>query len=284
MQAGTGDQVEAQQASPARLATAPCCWCGESIQLIDENTGLGMGCRPGAVPAMRCLHAVGCEHRTHLACHQAAWVRLNADYSMPRSYSACKLICPCHYMDALTPEVHTSDEESSPVPLPATYTVHATELTDSDATEHAAESYRDATERSLQRYTAYTPAMLQSAPPPVLRYFDAEVDLIQYWARSRPVARIVMATVAERRACRALRATWALHCMAVLGHHNLASCRGCGHYPTYRTCVECHIKWCGACHTWSQKCWKCYRPRHELHDCGEVLPGREGPGGNGQFE
>ena len=155
--------------------------------------------------------------------------------------------------------------------------------------QHAAESYRNATERSLQRYTAYTPAMLQSAPPPVLRYFDAEVDLIQYWARSRPVARIVMATVAERRACRALRATWALHCMALLGHHNLPplngrSCRGCGHYPTYRTCVGCHIKWCGACHTWSQVCWKCYRPRHELHDCGEFLSGRGGPGGNGQFE
>ena len=108
--------------------------------------------------------------------------------------------------------------------------------------------------------------------------------LRQYWARSRPVARIFMATVADRRACRALRATWALHCMAHLGQHDLASCRGCGHYPTYRTCARCHIKWCGACHTWSQLCWKCYRPRHELHDCGEFPPGRRGPGGNGRFE
>ena len=109
-------------------------------------------------------------------------------------------------------------------------------------------------------------------------------SLLQYWAASRPVARIFMATVADRRACRALRATWALHCMVQLSHYDLASCRGCGHYPTYRTCARCHIKWCGACHTWSQLCWKCYRPRHELHDCGEFLPGRGGPGGNGRFE
>ena len=120
---------------------------------------------------------------------------------------------------------------------------------------------------------------LQSSPPPT-----HDIYLLQYWARSRPVARIFMATVADRRACRALRATWALHCMAHLGQHDLASCRGCGHYPTYRTCARCHIKWCGACHTWSQLCWKCYRPRHELHDCGEFPPGCGGPGGNGRFE
>ena len=173
-------------------------------------------------------------------------------------------------MDAfLVPQPTDSDADAAS---------HATELTDSDATEHAAEVQGRGSLHHHQQ------VMLQSAPPPVLRYFDEEADLLRYWARSRPVARIVMATVAERRACRALRATWALHCMAVLGHHNLASCRGCGHYPTYRTCVVCHIKWCGACHTWSQVCWKCYRPRHELHDCGEFLPGRGGPGGNGQFE
>ena len=120
---------------------------------------------------------------------------------------------------------------------------------------------------------------LQSSPPPTY-----EIHLLQYWARSRPVARIFMATVADRRACRGLRATWVLHCMAQLGQHDLASCRGCGHYPTYRTCAGCHIKWCNACHTWSQLCWKCYRPRHELNDCGEFRPGRGGPGGNGRFE
>ena len=156
---------------------------------------------------------------------------------------------------------------------------HATELTDSDATEHAAEVQGRGSLHHHQQ------VMLQSAPPPVLRYFGPEVDLLRYWARSRPVARIVMATVAERRACRALRATWALHCMGLLGHQDTswtlgapscASCRGCGHYPTYRTCVGCNIKWCDACYTWSQVCWKCYRPRHELHDCGEFLPGTWG--------
>ena len=115
-------------------------------------------------------------------------------------------------------------------------------------------------------------------------HFRHEINLLQYWAASRPVARIFMATVADRRACRALRATWALHCMAQLGQHDLAACRGCGHYPTYRTCAGCHIAWCGACHTWSHLSWKCYRPRHKLHDCGEFLPGRGGPGGNGRFE
>ena len=206
---------------------------------------------------------------------------LPATPSKPRhlcAISAISLLETVDSMDAfLVPDsdadtTHLTDSDADAAS-------HATELTDSDATEQAAESYRDATERSLQRYTAYTPAMLQSAPPPTY-----EVDLLRYWARSRPVARIFMATVADRRACRALRATWALHCIALLGQHNLASCRGCGHYPTYRTCVGCHIKWCDACHTWSQLCWKCYRPRHELHDCGEFLPGRGGPGGNGRFE
>ena len=149
----------------------------------------------------------------------------------------------------------------------------ATTPTDSDATEHAAEV------QGRGSLHIHHQVMLQSAPPPTY-----EVELLQIWARSRPVARIVMATVAERRACRALRATWALHCMALLGQHNLASCRGCGHYPTYRTCVRCHLKWCGACHTWSQLCWKCYRPRHALNDCGEFLLGRGGPGGNGRLE
>ena len=132
---------------------------------------------------------------------------------------------------------------------------------------------------SLRHYHLTQQVPLQSSPPPTY-----EISLLQYWAASRPVARIFMATVADRRACRGLRATWVLHCMAQLGQHDLASCRGCGHYPTYRTCAGCHINWCNACHTWSQLCWKCYRPRHELNDCGEFLPGRGGPGGNGRFE
>ena len=164
----------------------------------------------------------------------------------------------------------------------------ATRSTDSDATEHVVEIQG----RGFPHLHLQPQVMLQSAPPPTY-----EVELLQIWARSRPVARISMATVAARRECRAVRANWALHCMARLGQHmdaatiqhihgcgNLASCRGCGHYPTYRTCVRCHLKWCGACHTWSQLCWKCYRPRHALNDCGEFLLGRGGPGGNGRLE
>ena len=127
---------------------------------------------------------------------------------------------------------------------------------------------------------------LQSSPPYVqaIGLPTYEIYLLQYWAALRPVARISLATVADRRACRALRATWALHCMTQFGQHDLACCRGCGHYPTYRTCGRCHIKWCDACHMWSKLCWKCYRPRHELNDCGEFLPGCGGPGGHGIFE
>ena len=181
----------------------------------------------------------------------------------------------CHLLYTMLETVDSMDAFLVPQPTDsdADAANDATERTDSDATEHATEVQGRG---SLQHHQQ---VMLQSAPPPTY-----EVDLLRYWARSRPVARIFMATVADRRACRALRATWALHCIALLGQHNLASCRGCGHYPTYRTCVGCHIKWCDACHTWSQLCWKCYRPRHELHDCGEFLPGRGGPGGNGRFE
>ena len=147
---------------------------------------------------------------------------------------------------------------------PILETVAITEPRTQSASCHIEEQCRGASHYHL---TQQVP--LQSSPPPTY-----EISLLQYWAASRPVARIFMATVADRRACRGLRATWALHCMAQSGQHDLASCRGCGHYPTYRTCAGCHINWCNACHTWSQLCWKCYRPRHELNDCGEFLPGR----------
>ena len=98
--------------------------------------------------------------------------------------------------------------------------------------------------RSLPHLHLTQQVLLQSSPLPTY-----EINLLQYWAASRPVARIFMATVADRRACRALRATWALHCMAQLSHYDLASCRGCGHYPTSRICAGCHNAWCGACYT-----------------------------------
>ena len=84
----------------------------------------------------------------------------------------------------------------------------ATRSTDSDATEHVVEIQG----RGFPHLHLQPQVMLQSAPPPTY-----EVELLQIWARSRPVARISMATVAARRECRAVRATWALHCMARLG-------------------------------------------------------------------
>ena len=209
----------------------------------------------------------------------------------PKLCNLCHLWCHLFYTSWQTADSMDALLVPRPTDSDADATSDARTPTDSDATEHAAgvqgrgSPHPHVQQVMLQSALPPTPhphvqqVMLQSALPPTY-----EIELLQYWARSRPVARIFMATVADRRACRALRATWALHCMALLGQHNLESCRGCGHYPTYRTCVGCYIKWCDACHTWSQLCWKCYRPRHELNDCGEFLPGRGGPGGNGRFE
>ena len=108
--------------------------------------------------------------------------------------------------------------------------------------------------------------------------------LLLYWACSRPVARVHMATVPQRRACKGLRATWTLQCMTQLCRYDLPACRGCGLYPTSATCNNCCTAWCHSCHAWSSLCWKCYRPRHSLADTGEFMAGFGGPGGNGSFE
>jgi len=108
--------------------------------------------------------------------------------------------------------------------------------------------------------------------------------LLLYWACSRPVARVHMATVPQRRACRGLRATWTLQCMIQLCRYDLPACRGCGFYPTSDTCSNCCTAWCHSCCAWSSLCWKCYRPRHSLADTGEFMPGFGGPGGNGSFD
>jgi hypothetical protein len=184
-----------------------------------------------------------------------------------------KLSNLCAQVEAVQPLCYFFCRMSHTKPILATFAI--TEPRTQSASCHIEEQCRGASHYHL---TQQVP--LQSSPPPTY-----EISLLQYWAASRPVARIFLATVADRRACRGLRATWVLHCMAQLGQHDLASCRGCGHYPTYRTCTGCHINWCNACHTWSQLCWKCYRPRHELNDCGEFLSGGGGgPGGNGRFE
>ena len=107
-------------------------------------------------------------------------------------------------------------------------------------------------EESASAFPLHVPArpslpLLQSTSPPTY-----ELYLLRFWAASRPVARICMATLADRRACRGLRAAWAIHCMTQLGRHDLVSCRGCGHYPTHRTCTTCHLAWCGDCRSASR--------------------------------
>mgnify|MGYP000022625932 CR=1 FL=1 len=108
--------------------------------------------------------------------------------------------------------------------------------------------------------------------------------LLLYWACSRVVARVHLATVPQRRACRGLRATWTLQCMTQLCRYDLPACRGCGFYPTSATCSNCCTAWCHSCRAWSALCWKCYRPQHSLADTGEFMPGFGGPGGNGSFD
>ena len=115
-------------------------------------------------------------------------------------------------------------------------------------------------------------------------HVDGELALLQYWAASRPVARIILATVPARRGCRALRAAWALMCMTNKFDEYARSCRGCGQHPVHTTCQQCRTRWCACCAAWSPLCWKCYRPRPEFHDCGEFEIGHGGPGGNGSLE
>ena len=98
-----------------------------------------------------------------------------------------------------------------------------------------------------------------------------ELRLLRYWARSRPVARIHLATMLDRRLCRGIRATWTLWHMQVLNRYDMFGCRGCGAYPTEATCAQCDTKWCWNCADWSGgSCWKCYRSRQGLNDCGEL--------------
>ena len=111
-----------------------------------------------------------------------------------------------------------------------------------------------------------------------------ERRVLMYWALSRPVARIHLATVQQRRFCRSLRAAWTLWRMQALNRYDMLGCRGCGAFPTEATCAQCNTKWCGSCSQWSASCWKCYRPRLGLSDCGEFVLGLGGPAGNGGLD
>ena len=151
----------------------------------------------------------------------------------------------------------------SPTPFPASTIAHIHEL--------------EPAGRGVLHAHATTHEMQSLASPTPCR-------LLLYWACSRPVARVHMATTSQRRACRGLRATWILQCMTQLCCYDLPACRGCGLYPTSTTCSNCCTAWCNSCHAWSVLCWKCYRPRHSLADTGEFMLGFEGPGGNGSCD
>ena len=108
--------------------------------------------------------------------------------------------------------------------------------------------------------------------------FNHETQLLMHWARSRPVARIHLATVPQRRFCRALRAAWTLRRMQELNRFDMFGCRGCGAFPIEATCAHCNTKWCENCYQWSASCWQCYWARGNLPDCGEVVLGQGCPG------
>ena len=137
--------------------------------------------------------------------------------------------------------------------------VHATEQ-DLPIQHNRHEADLTATTEEKGRVQCATTREMQS------RTTSTTYRLLLYWACSRPVARVHMATVPQRRACRGLRATWTLQCMTQLCSYDLPACRGCGLYPTSTTCSNCCTAWCHSCRAWSSLCWKCYRPRYDLTD------------------
>ena len=116
--------------------------------------------------------------------------------------------------------------------------------------------------------------------------FTYETQSLMHWARSRPLARIHLATISQRRACRALRAAWTLRRMQELNRFammlpdrsTMLGCCGCGEFPIEATCAHCTTKWCENCYQWSASCWQCYWARGNLPDCGEVVLGQGCPG------
>ena len=80
--------------------------------------------------------------------------------------------------------------------------------------------------------------------------------------RSRPVARVQLATVSQRRFCRDLRAALTLRCTELLNCYDSLGCRGCGTFPMEANCIQGDTKWCECCALRAPSCWKCYRPRH----------------------
>ena len=97
--------------------------------------------------------------------------------------------------------------------------------------------------KTLSHRSAARPALnlewgLRGAARPALNpaRLQYELQLLKYWARSRPVARIHLATMLSRRLCRGIRAAWTLWRMQVLNRYDMFGCRGCGAFPTEATC------------------------------------------------
>ena len=112
----TGGGPASHEGGVAEESTVPCCWCGEDIDRVDLNTGLGLGDRQGQSDRpqfFRCLHALPWDHFCHVHCHREAYLRLSADYEMPRAYDECRHICPCHFMDPHTPVEEESEHDDT---------------------------------------------------------------------------------------------------------------------------------------------------------------------------
>jgi hypothetical protein len=114
------------------------------------------------------------------------------------------------------------------------------------------------------------------------------LDLLFYWSCGRPIGRIHLSTVEDRRRCRSLRAAWTVKQMGQMRTNLDVDCRGCGEYPVKTTCDACARGWCPLCWSWSKLCWKCYRSHLTITDHGGFVEGDAdiydgGPGGDGRF-
>ena len=207
-------------------------------------------------------------HIRYTTCHITIDLRKTTAMAMLQSTPLPRTPCPVTTIADIL--------ELKPMQRSSAAHVHATEQDlPTQPNRHEADLAATTAEKGLVQFAT----MRENVPLTSTTY-----PLLLYWACSRPVARVHMATVSQRRACKGLRATWTLQCMTQLCRYDLPACRGCGFYPTSATCSNCCTAWCHSCRAWSALCWKCYRPRHSLADTGEFIPGFGGPGGNGSFD
>ena len=117
--------------------------------------------------------------------------------------------------------------ELKPIQQSSASHVHATEQDLSiQHNQHEADLTATTTEKDLVQFSTIRDMQPrdilhahENTPGTLMTY-----RLLLYWACSRPVARVHMATVPQRRACRGLRATWTLQCMIQLCRYDLPAC------------------------------------------------------------